>query len=135
MTKINKDYILKTFLNKIKIAKREGMKELKIPVSFLDDLAYIIYQLMSENISSILDKIEIIKEEEKENTTSLKKNVFKEIKIDKKPVKENIEIKVEPAIIEEVKNDNIINNEDIINNVEDDENDEDEGTILYGGSW
>lgn len=132
MTKINKDYILKTFLNKIKIAKREGMKELKIPVSFLDDLAYIIYQLMSENISSILDKIEIINEEKKENTTSLKKNVFKEIKIDKKPVKENIEIKAEPAIIEEIKNDN---NEDIINNVEDDENDEDEGTILYGGSW
>lgn len=119
MAKINRDYILKTFLDKLKLAKREGMKELKIPVSFLDDLAYIIYQLMSEDITAILDKIECMKEEEQVKSLPVKKKVFKEIKIEKKPINENIEINSEPNIIEE--NDNVDN--------------EDEGTVFYGGSW
>ena len=68
--KINRDYILKTFLDKIREAKRQGMKEIKIPIDFLDDVAYIIYGLMSEHISKILEYAEKQEKNESENNSS-----------------------------------------------------------------
>ena len=44
MAKINRDYVLKTFLDKVREAKRQDMKEVKIPMRFLDDLAYYLGQ-------------------------------------------------------------------------------------------
>lgn len=143
MAKINREYILKTFFEKVKEAKRQGMKEIKIPINFLDDMSTVLYQILSEDISKLLDKIDSLNEEKQiqQESPKLKKRVFKEIQI-KKPVVENaLEIKEEiveeekPIEVKEIiENEQKIDN-DIENNEEEDDEDDEGGITLYGGSW
>lgn len=89
MVKLNREYILKTFLGKIREAKRADMKELKIPMKFLDDLAFVIVQLMTEELSKAYNAIEFKpKEEVKEPVTLGPKRILKELKVSK-PIIEN----------------------------------------------
>ena len=57
---INRERVLKNFLEKIRQAKSMNMSEIRISIKELDDISYIIYELMSEKLSIILDKMETI---------------------------------------------------------------------------
>lgn len=52
---MNREKVLKDFLDKIKKAKQYNMSEIRISIKELDDIMYIIYELMSEKISDVLD--------------------------------------------------------------------------------
>lgn len=81
--KINREIILKDLLNKVKEAKRLNMKEVKLSIKELDDLAYVVYQLMTEDICKIFDL-----KDKKENP-------------EPEPVKKKTERKVLEEIIQE----------------------------------
>ena len=160
MVKINRDYVLKTFLDKVREAKRQDMKEVKIPMRFLDDLAYIIVQLMSEELSKAFEAIENKPKDEIKPVVPISRKVLKSItpkKLDEiKEVKEQIEVK--PVIQEPVINESEVKPveepvksyeeqpvvykpkeqpkvEPVIEEPEE-EDDEDENTnIMYGGTW
>ena len=162
MAKINRDYVLKTFLDKVREAKRQDMKEVKIPIRFLDDLAYIIVQLMSEELSRAFEAIDGKPKEEFKPTIPINKKVLKTItpkKIDtiipleEKPVEianvvvpNGLNEKSEPTtytaevplpkIEEVIKEVEESKKEEIIeNNIEEDDEEDDNTNIMYGGTW
>ena len=104
MVKINRDYVLKTFLDKVREAKRQDMKEIKVPVRFLDDLAYIIVQLMSEELSKAYESIENKPKEEIKSQLPISRKVLKEItpkKIDSLlPKEDKVKVVVPDGTIE-----------------------------------
>lgn len=55
---LNREKILKNFLEKIRQAKSMNMSDVRISIKELDDISYIIYELMSEKISLVLDKFD-----------------------------------------------------------------------------
>lgn len=57
---INREKILKNFLEKIRQAKCMNMSDIRISIKELDDISFIIYELMSEKLSIVLDKLETI---------------------------------------------------------------------------
>ena len=156
MAKINRDYILKTFLDKVREAKRQDMKEVKIPIRFLDDLAYIIVQLMSEELSRAFEAIDGKPKEEFKSTIPINKKVLKTItpkkledikeKVEVQPIiKESEPIKTEVKPIEEpvksFEEQPIVYKpleqpkvEPVIEEPEEDEED-DNDNVLYGGTW
>lgn len=157
MAKINRDYVLKTFLDKVREAKRQDMKEIKVPVNFLDDLAYIIMQLMSEELSKAYEAIENKPKEQVKPYLPIKKRVLKEFTpkklkdmvkdVEVKPVDEEVkstEPEVKPMVEELVKP---YEEQPVVYKPkeqpkvepvdeepeEDDEDDND--NVLYGGTW
>lgn len=136
--RINRDIILKDLLNKVKEAKRLNMKEVKFPIKELDDLAYVVYELMTEDISKLLS----LKDKKEEPVVS------KPVKKVRKVLEE---ITQEPEIVEEPKEkDNIVESsldkpkfnvkeiEEVpeINPVEEITEEEDEPINgLFGGTW
>ena len=145
MAKINRDYILKTFLDKVREAKRQDMKEVKIPMRFLDDLAYIIVQLMSEELSKAFEAIENKPKDEIKSVVPISRKVLKSItpkKLDEiKEVKEQIEVKPveepvksfeeQPVVYKPLEQPKV---EPVIEQPEEDEED-DNDNVLYGGTW
>ena len=145
MAKINRDYILKTFLDKVREAKRQDMKEVKIPMRFLDDLAYIIVQLMSEELSKAFEAIENKPKDEIKSVVPISRKVLKSItpkKLDEiKEVKEQIEVKPveepvksfeeQPVLYKPLEQPKV---EPVIEQPEEDEED-DNDNVLYGGTW
>ena len=145
MAKINRDYILKTFLDKVREAKRQDMKEVKIPMRFLDDLAYIIVQLMSEELSKAFEAIENKPKDEIKSVVPISRKVLKSItpkKLDEiKEVKEQIEVKPveepvksfeeQPVVYKPLEQPKV---EPVIEEPEEDEED-DNDNVLYGGTW
>ena len=159
MAKINRDYVLKTFLDKVREAKRQDMKEVKIPMRFLDDLAYIIVQLMSEELSRAFEAIENKPKEEIKSYIPINKKVLKTItpkkieealkSVEVKPVES--EVKQDEPVVEEVKpveepvksfeEQPVVYKpkeqpkvEPVIEEQEDEE-DDDNTNIMYGGTW
>ena len=57
---INREKTLKNLLEKIRQAKCMNMSDIRISVKELDDISFIIYELMSEKLSFVLDKLETI---------------------------------------------------------------------------
>lgn len=158
MVKINRDYVLKTFLDKVREAKRQDMKEIKIPVRFLDDLAYVIVQLMSEELSRAFEAIEYKPKEEVKPQLPINRKVLKEItpkKLDSiLPKEETIKVIVPdgtteksepttyiaevplPKIEEKIKEvEEPKNEENIVNDIENNEEEDDNTNIMYGGTW
>lgn len=123
MVKIDKGFVLKNFLDKVYDAKQQNMQNVRMSIKELDDLAYIIYQLMSDKIDTMLNIIET------KNTKELKLNETKPII--KEPllvnkVKHQVDYK---SIIEKkVIDDKIDNNSDT--GITDDDS-----YILYGGTF
>ena len=161
MTKINRDYVLKTFLDKVREAKRQDMKEIKVPVRFLDDLAYIVYQLMSEELSKAYNSIEVKPQGEVKPQLPINRKVLKEItpkKLDtilpkeEKPV-ETVQVKVPDGVAENSEQKTYITevplhkiekaikeidenkNEEIPENDIEDEEEDENTNIMYGGTW
>ena len=73
VVKIDKGFVLKNFLDKVYDAKQQNMQTVRMNIKELDDLAYIIYQLMSDKIDTMLNIIE------NKNTKELKLNETKTI--------------------------------------------------------
>ena len=159
MVKINRDYVLKTFLDKVREAKRQDMKEVKIPIRFLDDLAYIIVQLMSEELSRAFEAIENKPKEEVKPVIPVNRKVLKTITPKKlEEIKEKVEVQpviqepvptpVEPEVqlveepVKSYEEQPVVYKpveqpkvEPVIEEPEE-EDDEDENTnIMYGGTW
>lgn len=153
MVKINRDYVLKTFLDKVREAKRQDMKEVKIPIRFLDDLAYIIVQLMSEELSRAFEAIDGKPKEEFKPIIPINKKVLKTItpkkleeikeKVEVQPIiKESEPIKTEvkpieepvksfeeqPVVYKPIEQPKV---EPVIEEQEEDDN----TNIMYGGTW
>lgn len=57
---INRDFILKTFFNKINLLKRQGNKELKLTYDEANDLSLCISELLADYYSKTYDVIEKI---------------------------------------------------------------------------
>lgn len=149
MAKINRDYVLKTFLDKVREAKRQDMKEVKIPMRFLDDLAYIIVQLMSEELSRAFEAIETKPKEEIKTTIPINRKVLKEITPKKleemkkdvevkpvesevKPVEETVKsYEEQPVVYKQVEQPKV---EQVVEEPEENEED-DNDNVLYGGTW
>ena len=123
MVKIDKGFVLKNFLDKVYDAKQQNMQTVRMNIKELDDLAYIIYQLMSDKIDTMLNIIE------NKNTKELKLNETKPI------------IK-EPLLVNKVKHQvdykPIIEKKEIDDKI-DDNSDTDitdsDSYILYGGTF
>ena len=123
MVKIEKGFVLKNFLDKVYDAKQQNMQTVRMNIKELDDLAYIIYQLMSDKIDTMLNIIE------NKNTKELKLNETKPI------------IK-EPLLVNKVKHQvdykPIIEKKEIDDKI-DDNSDTDitdsDSYVLYGGTF
>lgn len=91
MLKLNRDSVLKSFLEKVAESKRLNMKEIKLTRKEVDDLAQVIYEMMSETVSKLLEKaFEAPKVEEEKP---------KEIKPRRRKIIETIPIEKEPDVI------------------------------------
>lgn len=154
MLKLNRDNVLKTFLEKVKEAKRLNMKDVKMTMKEMDDLFQVVYELMSEQISQALVSLEEKKEKEitKEIKLPKKRRVIEEIKIEKeseeKPIKNIVPIeqidynkmvaenKVDNrtlyTIVEEQPKPQLIKGQQV---VEEEPEEEEEDNSLYGGTW
>ena len=133
MVKIDRSFVLKNFLDKVYDAKRQNMPEVRMPIKELDDLAYVIYQLMAEKISPLLElpdskqQEEVVKPRRKQRPVVIEQ--FKVNKVTSQPQKEIIEEKTIEKIEEPKYNDNTI--EDGF----DDFDNSGGGTFLYGGTF
>jgi hypothetical protein len=94
MLRLNRDSVLKSFLEKVKEAKRLNMKDVKMTMKEIDDLFQVVYELMTEQITNALVKIEEmkeIKETKKDNLLPKKRRVIEEFKTEKDPEEKVIE--------------------------------------------
>lgn len=157
MVKINRDYVLKTFLDKVREAKRQDMKEVKIPIRFLDDLAYIIVQLMSEELSKAFEAIDGKPKEEFKPYIPVNKKVLKtitpkkleEIKENKEKqpiIKEPIPVESESVPVEEpvksfeeqpvvYKKIEPPKVEQVVEEPEENDDEDENTNVMYGGTW
>ena len=78
MIKISREKVLNTFMEKIKNAKSSGMSEIKMSVKELDDVSFVIYQIMAEKLDMFMEMNEKIKEEKKELDNKKKIRQYKE---------------------------------------------------------
>ena len=133
MVKIDRSFVLKNFLDKVYDAKRQNMPEVRMPIKELDDLAYVIYQLMAEKISPLLElseskqQEEVVKPRRKQQPVVIEE--FKVNKVTSQPQKEIIEEKTIEKIEEPKYNENTF--EDGF----DDFDNSGGGTFLYGGTF
>lgn len=115
MTRIDKNQVLTTFLDKVKDAKRLNMNDIRLSIKEVDDLVYIITMLMSEKLNKLIDSID---------------------KREELPTKQIIKPVINKTIIENLPMKKIV--EDIDNNIEieeiNDDNDDD-SYIMYGGTF
>lgn len=78
MIKISRERVLNTFIEKIKNAKSSGLSEIKMSVKELDDISFVIYQIMAEKLDMFIEMNEKIKEEKKELDNKKKIRQYKE---------------------------------------------------------
>lgn len=148
MLKLNRDSVLKSFLEKVREAKRMNMRDVKMTIKEVDDLAQVINEMLSENVSKLLEKIfETPSIEETPKLKSPKKRkIIQTIEIEKEPL--NV-IEEEKPKIEQVQNsvsnekpqEQLFKNKPVVmpkiepepEPIEEDEEDDD--NTLYGGTW
>lgn len=129
--RLNRELVLKDFLEKISKAKKMRLTEVKVSVAELDDIAFILYELMSEKISKILS---LLGEERKEKKVEPKKIVY---------VNDDNIIKSEKNIKINHENDiNLIESIQMVEDIKNDETNDDKDTTdetnndyLFGGSF
>lgn len=78
MIKISREKVLNTFIEKIKNAKSSGMSEIKMSVKELDDVSFVIYQIMAEKLDMFIELNEKLKESKKELDNKKKIIQYKE---------------------------------------------------------
>lgn len=123
MVKIDRGFVLKTFLDRIVEAKRLNMSDIRMSVKELDDVAYVIYGMMSEQMSKFMDYIDIKNDTSDTNKTKKQpkpKVIIENIKINK--VTQDDEKPIEK-----------LENNDIIEEIK--ETEEDTGIYMFGGTF
>ncbi len=142
MLQLNRDSVLKSFMQKVKEAKRLNMKDVKMTMKEIDDLFQVVYELMTEQITNALVKIEEMKEVKETKKTDVlpkKRRVIEEFKIDKEPVveKKEEEIKQVQQPIQQIVVQQPPKVEQVPVNVivEEEPEEEEEDNSLYGGTW
>jgi len=145
MLKLNRDSVLKSFLEKVREAKRMNMRDVKMTIKEVDDLAQVINEMLSENVSKLLERIfETPTIEETPKTKSPKKRkVIQTIEIEREPlnvVEEKPKEESVPVKVPELKPvEQLFKNKPVeIPKPEpeiDEEEDEDDDNTLYGGTW
>lgn len=123
MVKIDRGFVLKTFLDRIVEAKRLNMSDIRMSVKELDDVAYVIYCMMSEQMSKIMDYVDVT------NDTVDTKQTKKQSK--PKVILENI--KINKVVRDDEKPVEKIENSDIIE--ETNESEDDSGIYMFGGTF
>ena len=93
MLKLNRDSVLKAFLEKVKEAKRLNMKDVKMTMKEMDDLFQVVYELMTEQISSALQVLDSKNDNDikKQLQIPKKRRVIEEIVVEKEPEEKVIE--------------------------------------------
>ncbi len=125
MVKIDRSFVLKSFLDKVYDAKRQNMSEVRMSVKELDNLAYVIYQLMSEDMAKVLEYLENSKpKEEVVVKKQPPKRIVETIKVNKVQQPKIIEPK-EEIVVEKIENDVIV----------DEYEEDEEQPYLYGGTF
>ena len=149
MLKLNRDSVLKAFLEKVKEAKRLNMKDVKMTMKEMDDLFQVVYELMTEQISNALVTLETKKEQDvkkSDNIIPKKRRVIEEIKMEKEPevdkseqvsnqvsnqvtaqVSEQVKPVYQPPKVQQVPMNVVVEEEP--------EEEEDDDNTLYGGTW
>lgn len=129
--RLNRELVLKDFLEKISKAKKMRLTEIKVSVAELDDIAFILYELMSEKISKILS---LLDEERKEKKVEPKKivyvnddNIIKSEKNIKINHENDINLIESIQMVEDIKNDETNDDTDTTDETNDD--------YLFGGSF
>jgi len=138
MLRLNRDSVLKSFLEKVKEAKRLNMKDVKMTMKEIDDLFQVVYELMTEQITNALVKIEEMKETKKDNLLPKKRRVIEEFKVEKDPVvekKEEVPIKKAPEQTIIIQEKPKIQEIPIKVEVEEEPEEEEDDNSLYGGTW
>lgn len=54
---MNRDFVLKNFWNKLSEAKRQNVREVRMSLKEIDDLGFVIYELMSEYYNKTIDNV------------------------------------------------------------------------------
>lgn len=54
---MNRDFVLKNFWNKLTEAKKQNVREVRMSLKEIDDLGFVIYELMSEYYNNTIDNI------------------------------------------------------------------------------
>lgn len=57
---MNRDFVLKNFWNKLSEAKRQNVREVRMSLKEIDDLGFVIYELMSEYYNKTIDNVKKI---------------------------------------------------------------------------
>lgn len=138
MLRLNRDSVLKSFLEKVKEAKRLNMKDVKMTMKEIDDLFQVVYELMTEQITNALVKIEEMKETKKDNFLPKKRRVIEEFKTEKDPVvekKEEVPIEKSPEQTIIIQEKPKIQEIPIKVEVEEEPEEEEDDNSLYGGTW
>lgn len=67
---MNRDFVLKNFWNKLSEAKRQNVREVRMSLKEIDDLGFVIYELMSEYYNKTIDNV-------KKTSNNLEEESFK----------------------------------------------------------
>lgn len=54
---MNRDFVLKNFWNKLTEAKKQNAREVRMSLKEIDDLGFVIYELMSEYYNKTIDNV------------------------------------------------------------------------------
>lgn len=54
---MNRDFVLKNFWNKLTEAKKQNAREVRMSLKEIDDLGFVIYELMSEYYNKTIDSV------------------------------------------------------------------------------
>ena len=54
---MNRDFVLKNFWNKLTEAKKENVREIRLSLKEMDELGFVIYELLGEYFSKTIDNV------------------------------------------------------------------------------
>lgn len=54
---MNRDFVLKNFWNKLTEAKKENVREIRLSLKEMDELGFVIYELLGEYFNKTIDNV------------------------------------------------------------------------------
>lgn len=54
---INRDFVLKNFWEKLREAKRQNVRDVRMTLKEIDELGYVIYELLTEYYNKTIDNV------------------------------------------------------------------------------
>ena len=54
---MNRDFVLKNFRNKLTEAKKENVREIRLSLKEMDELGFVIYELLGEYFNKTIDNV------------------------------------------------------------------------------